>query len=57
MKSPFPTKNRPIFQSTIGSMSSSQIKYSLPRLKAAVEAINSLQDQVFSIAALQDIHS
>ena len=39
MPSPFPVENRPIFQSTIGSMSSSQIQYSLPKLKAAVEAI------------------
>jgi len=37
--SPFPVENRPIFQSTVGSMSSSQIQYSLPKLKAAVEAI------------------
>ena len=37
--SPFPVENRPIFQSTIGSMSSSQIQYSLPKLKSAVEAI------------------
>ena len=39
MPSPFPVENRPIFQSTIGSMSSSQIQYSLPKLKQAVEAI------------------
>ena len=37
--SPFPVENRPIFQSTIGSMASSQIQNSLPKLKAAVEAI------------------
>jgi Rad3-related DNA helicase len=37
--SPFPAENRPIFQSTIGSMSSSQIQYNLPKLKAAIEAI------------------
>lgn len=39
MASPFPVENRPIFQSTVGSMASSQIQYSLPKLKAAVEAI------------------
>ena len=39
MPSPFPVENRPIFQSTVGSMASSQIEYSLPKLKAAVEAI------------------
>jgi len=37
--SPFPVENRPIFQTTVGSMASSQIQYSLPKLKAAVEAI------------------
>ena len=39
LPSPFPSENRPIFQSTIGSMSYSQIEQSLPRLKAAIEAI------------------
>jgi len=39
MPSPFPTENRPIFQSTIGSMSYRQIEQSLPKLKAAIEAI------------------
>ena len=39
LPSPFPVENRPIFQSTIGSMSASQIQDSLPRLKAAIEAI------------------
>lgn len=37
--SPFPVDNRPIFQSTVGSMASSQIQNSLPKLKSAVEAI------------------
>jgi len=39
VESPFPTENRPIFQSSIGSMASSQIEYSLPKLKLAIEAI------------------
>ena len=39
MPSPFPIANRPIFQSTVGSMSSSQIQNSLPKLKLAIEAI------------------
>ncbi len=37
--SPFPVENRPIFQSSIGSMASSKINESLPKLKKAVEAI------------------
>lgn len=37
--SPFPVENRPIFQSTVGSMASSQIDHSLPKLQKAVEAI------------------
>jgi len=39
VESPFPPENRPIFQTSIGSMSSSQIQYSLPKMKEAVEAI------------------
>lgn len=39
LASPFPVENRPIFQSTVGSMSSSQIQYSLPKLREAVEEI------------------
>lgn len=39
VSSPFPAENRPIFQTSIGSMSSRQIEYSLPKLKAAIEAI------------------
>ena len=39
LPSPFPAENRPIFQTTVGSMASSQIQYTLPKLKAAVEAI------------------
>ena len=39
MPSPFPVENRPIFQTTIGSMSYKQIQYSLPKLKSAIEAI------------------
>ena len=37
--SPFPVENRPIFQPAIGSMSFSQINYTLPKIKKAVEAI------------------
>ena len=37
--SPFPVENRPIFQSSIGSMSAGKINESLPKIKAAVQAI------------------
>lgn len=39
MPSPFPIENRPIFQSTVGSMSAGKIQNSLPKLKLAIEAI------------------